>query len=214
MESNEIIIEVNTKPYSDFKLYQRKKFTFTPGITSLVGCNGSGKSTLIDHYLIPYLKDNGIALINWNDRHQGGSMLMDKFLNFSGDMEGLAYMTLSSEGERISYGLGSILGDIGKGIRQNKDKQFVVTLDAIDSGMSVDEIIQIRELFLDVIIPDAQHNNCTLYIVIAANNFEWCNDERICNIDITNAKRTRFSSYENYKSFILNSRKIKDKLRE
>ena len=37
---------ISTKPYLDFKLYNRKNFTIQSGLTVLTGCNGAGKSTV------------------------------------------------------------------------------------------------------------------------------------------------------------------------
>ena len=47
-------------------------------------------------------------------------------------------------------------------------------------------------------------------MIIAANNYEWCADDRIHNIDITNAKELKFTDYSEYKDFILNNRKHKN----
>jgi len=207
-------ITVNTKPYDDFRLYQRKQFTFVPGINSLVGCNGSGKSTLIDMFLIPQLRKQKIEYYKYNDRREGGSMLMDSLLNVYGDMDGLMQMFVSSEGERIVCGLIRVIQALPRFFKENKDKPAFLILDAIDSGMSVDEISEIKELFLDTIIPDAKSRfGVDLYIVIAANNYEWCNDDRIVNIDITTSKTLKFKSYDDYVIHLKESRKKKDKAR-
>ena len=209
-------IKVTTKPFGDdLKLYQRKEFTFVPGLNSLVGCNGSGKSTLIDIFLIPSLRKDKIEHYKYNDRRQGGSMLMDRMLNVDDDMYGLVRMYVSSEGERIVVGLEKVITALPSFFKENKGKPTFLLLDAIDSGMSVDEICEIKELLLDVVIPDAKSRfDIDLYVVIAANNYEWCNDDRIHNIDITTAKTLKFKSYEEYVDQIKASRTRKDKSRE
>ena len=209
----EYFVTVETKPFDDdLKLYARKQFTLLPGLNSLVGCNGSGKTTFIDHFLIPALMKDKIEYYKYNDRRNGGSMLMDRMLNVDDDMYGLVRMTLSSEGERIVVGLEKVITALPSFFKENKGKPAYLILDAIDSGMSVDEIIEIRELLLDIIIPDAKARfDVDLYIVIAANNYEWCNDERIHNIDITNAKILNLRSYEQYKDQILKSRQFKNR---
>ena len=209
-------IKVNTKPFDDdLKLYQRKEFTFVPGLNSLVGCNGSGKTTLIDCFLIPSLRKDKIEHYKYNDRRQGGSMLMDRMLNVDDDMYGLVRMYMSSEGERIVVGLEKVITALPSFFKENKGKPTFLLLDAIDSGMSVDEICEIKELLLDVVIPDAKNRfDIDLYVVIAANNYEWCNDDRIHNIDITTAKTLKFKSYEEYVDQIKASRTRKDKSRE
>lgn len=212
---NEFKITVQTRPFEDdLRLYQRKDFTFKPGISSLVGCNGSGKTTLIDCFLVPHLRKQKIEYYKYNDRRQGGSVLMDAMLNVYGDMNGLAQMFLSSEGERIVCGLIRVIKALPSFLKENKNKPAFLILDAIDSGMSVDEIIEIREVLLDTIILDAKSRfNVDLYVIIAANNYEWCNDDRIVNIGVTNATELKFKDYDDYKKYILKSRKYKDKQR-
>lgn len=211
----EYIVPVRTKPFDDdLKLYTRKQFTLMPGLSSLVGCNGSGKTTFIDFFLIPKLRRDQVEYYKYNDRREGGSMLMDRMLNVDNDIYGLARMYVSSEGERIVCGLEHVITAIPSFFKENKGKPAFLILDAIDSGMSVDEIIEIRELFLDIIIPDAKTKfDVDLYVVIAANNYEWCNDDRIHNIDITSGKLLNISSYDQYKEHILKSRGTKDKSR-
>lgn len=207
-----IELTVSTKPYEDFKLYQRKNFTFEPGLTSLVGCNGSGKSTMLDFYLKPYVRKNKIEYIFWNDRRSGGSTLMQQCMD-NDDMNGVISLFMSSEGERISYALLDVFRNIGRCFRVCKGKPVVIMFDAIDSGMSVDEISETRNVILDIVIPDAESCNVIPYFIIAANNYEWCSDSRIHNIDIQTGKSLIINSYEDYKKAILKSRERKDKMR-
>lgn len=213
---DEFMITVKTKPFGDgMQVYQRTKFTFLPGLNSLVGCNGSGKTTLTDYFLIPQLRQAHIEYYKYNDRRQGGSMLMDRMLNVDDDMRGLARMYLSSEGERIVVGLEKVITALPSFFKENKGKPTFLLLDAVDSGMSVDEIHEIKNLLLDVIIPDAKSRfNIDLFVVISANNYEWCNDDRIHNIDVITAKTVKFKSYDEYVKHILDSRDKKQKMRE
>lgn len=211
---SEFTITVDTHPFDDdLKLYQKKEFTLYPGINSLVGCNGSGKSTLIDCYLVEKLKKEHIGYYQHNDRHDGQQNYMSK-LGFHEAYEELAQMFMASEGERIVQALAPVFSQLRPLFREHKGGSVFIIFDAIDSGMSVDEIIEIRGLFLDLVIPDAKSTfDVDVYMVIAANNYEWCNDSRIHNIDITTAKEITFSSYEDYVKHIKNSRKKKDKMR-
>ena len=211
----EFIVHVQTKPFDDdLKLYKRKDYILKPGLTSLVGCNGSGKTTFIDCFLVHQLRKQKIEFYKYNDRREGGSHLMDSLLNRYGDMNGLAQMFLSSEGERIVYGLTRVIQGLPRFFDEHRGKPAFLILDAIDSGMSVDEIIEIREVLLDTIIPDAkQRFDVDLFVVIAANNFEWCNDKAIVNMDITDGKELKFNSYEDYRKHILKTRQFKDKQR-
>ena len=208
-----IKITVSTKPFDHHtKIYLRKDFTFEPGLTSLVGCNGSGKTTLIDFYLKSYVKKNKIEYIFWNDRRTGGSSLMQQCMD-NDDMDGVIALFMSSEGERISYALLDVFKNIGRCFRACKGQSVVIMFDAIDSGMSIDEICETRDVILDIVIPDAETQNVTPYFIIAANNYEWCNDPRIHNIDIQTGKSLNINNYDDYKKIILKSRERKDKMR-
>ena len=208
-----INLTVSTKPFDDdTKIYLRKDFTFEPGLTSLVGCNGSGKTTLIDFYLKSYVRKNKIEYIFWNDRRSGGSTLMQQCMD-NDDMNGVISLFMSSEGERISYALLDVFKNIGRCFRVCKGQSVVIMFDAIDSGMSVDEICETRDVILDIVIPDAEKQNVTPYFVIAANNYEWCSDNRIHNIDVQTGKSLDINSYDDYKKIILKSRERKDRMR-
>ena len=211
---NVYTVKVDTKPYDDLELYSRTTFNLKPGINSLVGCNGSGKTTFIDIFLKDQLIKDKIEYYKYNDRQQGGSILMDRMLNVDDDIYGVARMYMSSEGERIVCGLEQMIMSLRSFFNKNKSKPAFLLLDAIDSGMSVDEISEIRDMFLDTVIPDAKNAfDVDLYIVVAANNYEWCSDDRIHNINITNGSELKFTNYEDYKNYILKSRQTKDKLR-
>ena len=120
---DEFHVTVKTKPFGDgMKLYQHTDFLFLPGLNSVVGCNGSGKSTLLDLYLVPQLQDAEVEYYKYNDRRQGGSMLMDKMLNVDDDLSGLARMVLSSEGERIVCGLEKVVMALPSFFKSNRDK--------------------------------------------------------------------------------------------
>jgi len=214
MANKSFSINVDKRPFDEsWKLYTCEKFTFKPGINSLVGCNGSGKSTLINMFLLPALRKKNIGYLEHNDRKDGGNTHMQRLL-FQDDFQNLANMAFSSEGERIVCALDPIFGSLRSNFNKHKGERFFIIMDAIDSGMSIDEIIEIRNTFLDVIIPDAKDTfDVDLYIIIAANNYEWCNDSRIHNICIYNSAELTFSNYEDYKEHILASRILKNQLR-
>jgi len=200
-------IKIDQHPYDeDQKLFDTEYITLKPGINSLVGCNGSGKSTFINAFLIPYLEKHKIDYYSYNDRIHGGHTLMEEY-TLKGNTNGLARMFISSEGERIVEGLGKTFSLLRYKIQNSKDK-FVLIFDAIDSGMSVDEIIEIREIINNTVIPDAESMDKELYIVIAANNYEWCKDVR--NINIITGKELKINSYDDFRDIIQISRKYKD----
>ena len=43
------IFTLETRPYDDRKLFNRKKIEINEGVTVLVGCNGAGKSTVLQY---------------------------------------------------------------------------------------------------------------------------------------------------------------------
>ena len=94
---------VSTKPY-EFRLYSRKEVSFLPGLTVLVGCNGSGKSTLMMLMQDQLRNDPNALILKYDDRMDGGHNLMEK-MGYFGQMDQLAEMFTSSEGERIMTGI-------------------------------------------------------------------------------------------------------------
>lgn len=191
----------------DVVLYRRKNIEIQPGLTVLVGCNGSGKSTLL-HQLKYELRNNDITYIDFDNLTNGGSYARSK-AGFVGDISFLATSVCSSEGENIIMNIGKVAASIGSTIRENRDsKELWILLDAIDSGLSVDNVIEIKNLF-DLIIEDAGKNNTNVYIVISANEYELARGEQC--FDVYNGKYITFEDYEAYRKFIIKSRKTKDK---
>lgn len=206
-----ITVPIDKYPYyEDQKMYDTEEIILKPGINSLVGCNGSGKTTFIDEMLQSELKKKQIDYHLYNDRRQGGTGLAEKRMLYD-DISGFARMMTASEGERLVEGLADQLDKLRGFFHRNQGKNFVLIFDAIDSGMSVDEIIEIRDLFLDLVIPDAKQSfDCELYIVVAANNFEWCNSSKINNIDIITGKNLGEMTYDQYVKQIIDSREYKN----
>lgn len=207
------------KPFDDdFRLYSRKDIGFNPGLTILVGCNGSGKSTLLtllNDQLVPVArKDKSILLLSYDDRGLDGSAnLVSKFALFE-RYDLVSQTMIESEGEKIMHGICEKAGHIGHKIKtkrklESKDyKEIWVLLDAVGSGLSIDGIISIKEDLVNVVIKD--NPNTDVYFIISTNEYEFVNGEEDC-IDITTFKHIRFKSYDDYKNYILKTRKKKDK---
>ena len=85
-------------------------------------------------------------------------------------------------------------------------------MDAVDSGYSVDNVGSLKEDFFQVVLEDAKKEGIELYIVIAANEYELARGESC--MDVMNGKYLTFRDYEDYRKFILNSRKRKEKRME
>ena len=199
-------ILVDTKTYDDRKLFSKKKFEFFPGITVLVGCNGAGKTTVID-YIKKTLEKEKIPYLDYDNYHQGGSTFIENSL-LLGNTEMAASAMVSSEGERINISLGAFVSGIGSFIQKNKDKEEIWFLfDALDSGFSIDNIEETKDFMKNVLIPDLKDK--TVYIIISGNQYGIVENETC--LDVQTGKNITFNSYEDYKKFILNSRKKKDK---
>lgn len=175
---------------------------FANGTTVLVGPNGSGKtSTLIS--VREYCNQNNIHHLDFNNLSDGGNMYADKLLNTESDMAKTATYICSSEGQRIIQAFSDFASKIGKGVRDacaDEDcKVLVITLDALDSGLSINNIRQIKQLFR-LIENDCEASNVEVHIIVAANSFEFARKETC--IDVTTGEPIWFEDYENYANFI------------
>ena len=213
-------------------LYTKKEFEFKPGVTVLVGCNGCGKTTLL-HQIKDYLKNKKVPVLSFDNLHDGGSNARSEAAAMN-DFTFLATASFSSEGENIVMNVGRLAKNlrpfIQTGESQNRGdrlcKAFAravwgdqkepevpnerwLLLDAIDSGLSVDNIVDIKELLFKTIIEDSEAQGIKTFIIISANEFEMAREEQC--MDVHTGKYRTFKGYESYRKFILKSREIKDK---
>lgn len=197
---------VPTKPFDDdLRLYLRKDVEFHPGLTTLVGCNGSGKTTLMMLIKDELRKDKDILLLSYDDRFDGQSNLMSA-LGYRGDMTGVTSMFMSSEGERIIYGVGCFAQGIRKRIQKANPKEIWILLDAVGSGLSIDGIRNIKDL-ARVIVED--NLGTDVYFVVSTNEYEFTVDAD--NIDVTTFGHKQFKDYDDYRNYILKTAKKKEK---
>lgn len=197
--------------YSEgFKLYNSTVFKINSGVTVLVGCNGSGKSTLLK-FIDQQLDDELTPHIFFDNLHDGGTGSMSRAM-FYGDMDFVMQNAMASEGERILNNTYQFASCCGKMIRESKEKgkkEFFLLLDAIDSGFSVDNIVDVKENLFNVLIEYAQKNNITPYIIVSTNEYELARQESC--LDVYTGKYVDFPDYESYRNFILKSREVKNK---
>lgn len=199
-------------------IYTKSKVVLEPGITVLVGCNGSGKSTFLAQ-LKHFCTDQKIFLKSYNNVTDGGSRSAQK-AEFHGDFKFLSTLLQSSEGEGIYLNIGYFSTDLGSTINRirtndlreyeknyNKEK-MVIVLDAVDSGMSVDIIVEIKNFIKDVVIPEIQSVGMEAYIIISTNTYEFANGENC--LDVQHMKYITFADYEDYKKFIFKTAKFKN----
>ena len=226
--------EIETKPYGEERIYSRKSVEIKPGVIVLVGCNGAGKTTLMKA-IKSNLKRNKIPYIEFDNLHDGGSKSRVYAVS-NQDFEFVSASMSSSEGENISlniiqlfkklsrfmeygevndkfHGLRQLMKEIARDedeiIPEEKEpvKERWILLDAIDSGYSIDNILDFKEYFLKPVLEHTYGNE--VYVVISANSFEMVNGEQC--LDVYNGKYVTFQNYEEYRKFILQTRERKDK---
>ena len=197
------------------RLYRRKTISIRPNrITPLVGCNGVGKTTIL-RCLNGYLKSARYCYIYYDNLSNGAREKLSESA-YEQNFAEVSRYALSSEGENILtitldelYSIQQVLE--GKITRNHlyqpyRDTDHVFILfDAIDSGSSVDNIINIKS-HMNTLIEVAKKNNKNLYIIVAANSFELARKE-IC-WDVFGSKEIEFGTdYEAYRKFIFGVRK-------
>jgi len=197
-------ISVLNFPYDlEQELFPYDSVNFPKGLTVLVSRNGSGKTTLINRIEEVISKRKGYKLIKFNNYAEGGDTALSIEL-FHGNMETASYMWCASEGERIYVNMGKIVQKIGHAAKEmlaeSKKGKLVVLLDAIDSGLDVSNIAEMKDVF-KMIQKDFEDNGNEIYIIASANEYEMANGERC--LDVTTGKFINFDSYDEYRDFIL-----------
>lgn len=218
-------------PYGeDFELFQKKSVTFKPGLTVLVGCNGIGKSTLLRN-IKSELKENKIPVLKFDNLTDAGNF---KYKGFDVNFEYLASSLCSSEGEGIvsnmirlaehiglfvktgEYDLGG-MNRLSKALKtiveeDNTEEEITesnerwILLDAVDSGLSVDNIVELKEYLFKPILEHSFGKE--IYIIVSANEYEMTREEQC--FDVFNCKYIKFKSYDDYRNMILKSRENKE----
>lgn len=202
--------EIEREPYEygEF-VYTKDEFTFEPGVTVLAGCNGIGKTTLLKT-IEKELERKEIPHISYNNYKDGGDTSLSKAL-FYGAMDLAGALFCTSEGEQIVTNMADQAGRIGGFVKDNASAgEIWILFDAIDSGLSVDNIVEIKELLFKKIL---EYNaDREVYIIVSANEYEMCRQERC--FDTRNGEYLEFKTYDSYRRFILKSRKQKDNRRK
>ena len=200
------LIDIQTTPYDNCdRLYSKKKYQFKPGVTVLVGCNGTGKTTLLN-IIKEHTRKIKVPCIMYDNLHDGGHTAKSAAL-FHRQFEMAATLMCSSEGEQISMNVANMASKIGAFVRQHRGKpEMWILFDAIDSGLSVDNIVEVKQELFNTILQD--NGNTDVYIIVSANEYEMCRDEQC--FAVSTGDYIKFVSYDHYRDFILASRKNKD----
>ena len=196
---------------SNVKMYEKSSVEIKPGLTILVGCNGAGKTTLIQQ-LKEKCKEFDIPNLSYDQRGlQSSSMLMDKMLNLDGDISGLVNMYASSEGQRIResiYYFGRDYQRFLKTVKKHQNHLFFF-FDALDSGLSVDNIIEFKHDCVEPIIETCNKANKEAYIIVPCNEYEMARGEN-CLI-LPDLTYREIKNYDAYRKIILRSRRKNDR---
>ena len=207
-DSNPGSVYFNIHPdYMDIgcPIFQSSSICFVPGVTVLVGCNGMGKTTLL-HQIRDSLKRSEIPVISFNNLSDGADDVKGAAA-LRQDWQLVSTVVCSSEGENIVIALGEMARKIGAFCRENAGAPNLFFLfDAVDSGLSIDNICEVKKYLFDFLIRENPDSN--IYIITAANSYEMARNEDCLNV--YSGLHCRFADYESYRDFILESRQIKD----
>ena len=222
-----MIIKTWRDPYeAGFSPTRPTSIELNEGLTVLVGCNGAGKSTLLQNIKEVMNKQN-IPCHLYNNLNEGGSSAFESAIYNGGMNLGVALFS-SSEGESIKINIGQLsnLFDefletgfmatrknrLSRALR-NEEEHIdsnirVLLFDAIDSGLSVDSIVEVKIMF-DKLFETASKLGVVLYIVVSANEYELARG--VSCFDVNLGKYITFKDYEDYRAFIIKTRKNKEK---
>ena len=183
---------------------QKGTVTLNPGVTVFVGCNGIGKTTLMKQ-LMSILKKENVPYISFDNLHDGGSHARSNAM-FKQDFAFVGASMCASEGENIDMNISNFASKIAYFQKQHPDaKELWIFMDAVDSGFSVDNIINLKKFFNLIL---EHRGNSDIYIIVSANEYELARGENC--YDVLRCKYTKFSSYERYRNFIITTRAHKD----
>lgn len=202
-----LTVQIPIKPYDDQRVYLKREHTFNEGITILVGRNGAGKSTLL-RFLKEKCHKEKLPLFLYDNYADGGERAMSKY-SFYGDTTALSTAMQSSEGQQIYMNFSYMMQSLGNFVRQNKGAEKVVlAFDAIDSGLDLANIAEIRN-FLGEVVDDIRKGGTEAYVLITANSYGFVKNSRC--YDVAKNKEISFNSYEEYEKFILGRAKTGEK---
>ena len=188
----------------DYAIFKKKQIKINPGLTVLVGCNGAGKTTLLKQ-INQSLKNEDIPVLFHSNMSDGERELKRKAV-FHGNFEVVAKLMMNSEGENIVNVMEEIVKKMGELTRQYPEAQELWFLfDAIDSGLSIDNVLDIKDQLIPVVIEYNQNKD--IYFIISANSYEFARNENC--FDVINGKYIKFKDYEEYREFILRTKEQK-----
>ena len=198
-------IPINMNPYDNTKLYKKDNIDIKPGLSVLVGANGTGKSSML-YQIKKHLSNLDIDYTIYDAYNNDHSTAKSNALA-SSNLGFLSLLLASSEGEQVYYNFGEFCEKAGKFMRDHdKREESWILIDALDSGLSIDMIDEIKSFINEIILRSTNKNN--IYVIMTSNNYEMCHNENC--IDVHNCEYITFDTYDSFRKFIFKSRKIKN----
>lgn len=189
-------------------MYLKDNIELKQGVTVLIGCNGSGKSTLLNQ-IEEFCNKNDIPCMNFDYMTDNSSSKLLSQSVFNGNFDVVSNLTISSEGERISISIEKFAQKLGRFSRDNQGKdKMVVLMDSVDSGYSIDNIIELKHYLFKTVLDDMIANGKEIYIIISTNSYELCSGENA--FSVYHGEYVDINSYDDYKKIILETRVAKE----
>lgn len=229
-----MILKTWRDPYDiGYSITKKREIELYPGLTVLVGCNGAGKTTLL-YNIEEQARDEKIPCHKFDNLSDGGASsclgsIIGGYREYDCDSLDLGALILnSSEGESIKmniyrqstlyneflktgyfksnkYSFSRIFGGSSEEI---EDQRRIFLYDATDSGMSIDAVIELKEIF-KALLKKSEQMGIETYIIISANEYELADNENC--LDVQTGEYISFEDYTSYKKFILSTRALKEK---
>lgn len=195
--------------YDEGYIYPRNFIDIQPGFSVLVGCNGSGKTTLLTQ-IKDFCKKFKIPVVSFDNLQDGGANARGKMAFYEMYTE-LAQNMASSEGEQINQNLTMFANKIGRFITEEAlpKKLGFILLDAADSGLSIDHVIEFKKDLIETILQDCESKEIEIYIIVSANEYEMASGEKCINV--SELKYEVIKNYDKYRKIIIKSRQRKNK---
>lgn len=194
-----------TKPHGDERIFKKSNFEIKEGLTALIGCNGAGKSTLLK-LIRDDLREKDIKLFWFDNLIDGGMRSVSRALS-NNNTTLAATLMCSSEGESIITNVSYFSSTIGGFFHNESTTDEVwILIDAIDSGLSIDNLVNLRDFF-QCVLDDQKDRH--IYIVVSTNSYELTEDANC--FDVISGRYVDIESYDDFKKAIMVSYEKKKK---